>query len=179
LPQHLKLLSGDPLRERLVAHGTEVFRYRRNAPVFTFLTVLATACGVAAGWVYTASELRTYLGIGAFSVLLAAAVTVAVLVIYWTWFVNVHFLAVTTEELLIGRSYSAWSLSWRALNLKKMGFYNMDGNPTHGVLRVQLDGKAVRLHLFNPFAYVDNLERFMLQVLTRLRDHGGPDSPGG
>lgn len=172
MPQHLKLLSGDPLRARLVARDTEVFRYRRNTPVFTFLTVLATACGVAAGWVYTASELRTYLGIGAFSVLLATAVTVAVLVVYWTWFVNVHFLAVTSEELLIGRSYSALSLSWRDLNLQRMGFYDMDGHPAHGVLRVQVGEKTVRLHLFNPFAYVDNLERFMLQVLTRLRDHG-------
>lgn len=168
--QYLKHLSGDPLRERLVAHGTEIFRYRRNAPVFTFLTVLSTACAVAAGWIYTSSELRTYLAIGAFSVLLASAVTVAVLVIYWTWFVNVHFLAVTQHELLIGRSYSAWSLSWRGLDLQRMGFYDMDGHPAHGVLRVKLDGSTVRLHLFNPFAYVENLERFMFQVLTRLRD---------
>ena len=87
----LRRLSGDQLRAHLIDSKAEVFRYRRNAPVFTFLTVMAIICGVAAGWGYT-HELRTYASIGLFSVLLATAITISSLVVYWTWFVNVHFL---------------------------------------------------------------------------------------
>lgn len=164
-----RILRGDDL-ERVLAHrGTEIFRYRSNRPGFIFLSTLVMILVGLAVFIYS-DGLTTTLSLAVFSLVVTVALAISSLVAYWTYFARVHFLAVTEQELIVGHRREGLRIAFEDLDLHKLGIEALDGSSTHGILNVHTADSEVPLHLFSPFASLDNLEGFMFQVLTKLTD---------
>jgi hypothetical protein len=164
------VLTGDELASVLSRQGTKVFRYQSNRPGFIFLSVVAAVLVGIATFIHL-DGLGTTLSIVMFSLVVTLALALTTLIGYWTYFARVHFLAVTADELVVGHSRRGYRIPFADLDPHKLGLDQLDSSPTNGILTVQTAKTEVRLHLFNPYAYVENLEGFMFHVLTRLNEH--------
>jgi hypothetical protein len=165
----IQLLHGPAADEALAEEPTESFGYQMNkfsvgALVGLGLVVLL---GAFLTWVFTRldSALFTTLFVG----LMVAGMTLLSYGSYWMNFTRDSFVAVSPTYLFVGRKGRLWRIAWSLLDAKAMGFHDLTMTRMTGFLDLNVAGQHVKVHLFNAFAFLENIEVLMLHILEHLK----------
>ncbi|MBA2664720.1 MAG: hypothetical protein H0U74_20705 [Bradymonadaceae bacterium] len=168
----LHLLHGPAVQGALEAETVdEMFRYELNKYAAGALLGLGVLCllGAFGTWIFT--RLNASLWATLFVLLMLAGLSFCSMASYWVNFVRDSFVAVSANFLFVGRSERAWKIDWSLLDKRALGLHAMELSPLKGGLVIEVAGQRIKLHLFNAFAYLVDIQTFMLHVLQRLKPH--------
>jgi hypothetical protein len=155
----------------LKRHPTVLYRYQPNRPGFVFLMVLACFAGAIGVWMWFTGGLTSLVQTLAIAALLGAAVSLTLVVGYWTYFTKVHWVAASDRHLLVGKGRDVTAIEWAALDVRDIDFSGSKGDDRFlGVLSLRLGKDRVKLRLFNGFAVLRNLQGFISTLLERVRE---------
>jgi hypothetical protein len=164
-------LRGDDMDAYLRRHPTVLYRYQPNRPGFIFLMVLASFAGAIGVWMWATGGLTSIPQTLLIGALLAVAVSLTVVVGYWTYFTRVHWVAASDRHLLVGKGRHVTAIEWNALDVGNLDFAgSSDGDRFLGVLSLRLGQQRVKLRLFNGFAVLRNLQGFISTLLSHVRE---------
>lgn len=164
-------LRGDDMDAYLRRHPTVLYRYQPNRPGFVFLMVLATLAGAIGVWIWVTAGLATLGHTLAIAALLGTAVSLTLVVGYWTYFTRIHWVATSDRHLLIGKGRHVTAIEWDALDLNDLDFAGERGDDGFlGVLAMRAGEGRVKLRLFNGFAVLRNLQGFISTLLEHVTD---------
>lgn len=166
-----KLQLIDKAQTELVLEDPKVrrFYYRFNKPASTLLLVVSgiLLAGAAATWWY--SRLITFWWFGLCALLVLASLGVLAFIYKWAKFTDDHFLAMSATHLYIGDEGNAWKIDWELLDARALGFDVMDTTRFNGLMAVDVGGQSIPMRLYHPLTYIEDLQGFMVEVLTHLQ----------
>lgn len=145
------------------------FYYRFNKPASTLLLVVSgiLLASAATTWWYTG--LITFWWFGLCALLVLASLGVLGFIYKWAKFTDEHFLALSSTHLYIGDEGSAWKIDWSLLDARALGFEQMDTTRFNGLMAVDVAGQNIPMRLYHPLTYIEDLQGFMVEVLTHLQ----------
>ena len=173
-------MHGREMDEYLRKHPTVLYRYRPNRPGLVLLLAMAAV----AGGFSVATLLSDGMGgawyWGTVIVLTAAAAILLGLVLYWAYYIHVHYVATSDRHLILGVGTQVVAIDWAKLDARSLDFGALDEDgQVKGVLRVRLSDYTCRLRLFSRYAVLENLHAFIATMLTRMQgDEELSDDPG-
>lgn len=164
----LLLHEGD-VRRALVGFEGRAYHYVRNVAgervllVFAGLFLAAAACVV---WMTGAAILPWRI-----AVVVCAVASMALLWFVATWHrrAGSSFVALDQEHLFVGDRKRAWRVAWEMLDVQSMGFDKFSTQSGRGALDLQVGGQQIELILYHPLMHLEDLQGFMVEVLTMLK----------
>ena len=165
----IQLLDEAQVKRVLEDPRTRRFYYTFNKPGSAFLLVVSglMLAGAAATWWQTG--LITFWWFGLAALLALGALGLLAFIYTWAKFTDKHFLAMTHQHLYLGDEGNAWRIAWELLDAQALGFDAMDTNRLSGLMIVKVAGQQLPLRLYHPLVCVDDLQGFMVEVLTHLQ----------
>lgn len=145
------------------------FFYQFNKPGSVLLLIVSGICLACAAATWYHTRLITFWWFGLCALLSICSLAVLAFIYKWAKFTDDHFLALTKDHLFIGDEGNAWKIAWELLDARALGFEGMDTTRFNGLMLVQVAGQAIPMRLYHPLAYVEDLQGFMVEVLTHLQ----------
>lgn len=149
----------------------EAFGYRVNRLGFSVILVLGGIMLAAAGSIYTTQGLTQPLWTAILGGLVGGGLYLAVNLARWYAFQRTHFVAISSRRLYVGRETRMWSIDWRVLDPDALGLNSMDTSTISGSMTLDVGGQSIDLELYNAYCYLEDIQGFMLEVLTQLKQH--------
>lgn len=174
----IQLLSGPSINEALEETAVRhLFRYELNSATLGVLLVLGGLFFVGAGYLWFGPGLGGTSTAG-FVATLLGGMTFFSMAAFWGNFGNSQFIAISDDFLFVGDDESAWRIHWSLVNRDTLNFDDMTSSRFRGKIHVQAAGQNIEIPLYTPFAYVEDLEGLMFELLQRLDSEGG-EAPVG
>ncbi|MFU8804531.1 MAG: hypothetical protein ACNA8W_12025 [Bradymonadaceae bacterium] len=179
----IQLLHGPEADEVLDAESVEAFNYQINKAGIGFALGGGLIFLLAAFVTWLLTRLDGALATTGFVILMLIGLGLCSLVSHWMTFVKDSFIATSPQYFFVGRKGRVWRISWSILNKRAMGFHEMELSPLKGFLDLKVAGQNVKVHLFNAFAILDDIQGLMLHILEHLKEHdddedlSSPDAP--
>ncbi|MFB6263595.1 MAG: hypothetical protein ABEL76_08235 [Bradymonadaceae bacterium] len=169
--ERMRLLHEGEVREALAGRDDlEVYRYRMNKPVVAVAAVVALLLfGLAALLVWN-EGLAGWQWIATFVWLVSGGVTAVGLCGYWYAFARSRLIGVGPEALYVGREQRAWAIDWELLDAETLGLERMEVSSGRGQLDLTVGGQKIRLHFYNAFVRLEDLQELMYVLLQRVDD---------
>lgn len=164
----LELLAGPAAHRALSDAGATTYRYELNRAGLTMALGLAAVFYAGGGLCYWQTRLAEPGWTVVFVALMFAGVGLTALAAYWHQFANQQLVGVSDSRLFVGNEKALWAIAWDLLDRRTMGFENLQMTRLRGALQMRVAGQEIRLHLFNVFAYIADLEGLMHGVLSHL-----------
>lgn len=165
----IQLLSGSAATDALNDEPLEArFGYVLNGFAAGTALGLGLACLMAAAGIWYATRFAHTGWTAGFAVAIVLGLTLLSTASYWQSFVREGLIAVSANYLFVGRKDRLWRVDWSLLDRRSMGFEDMALSPLQGFLRMRVAGQQIRVHLFNAFAYLEDVEGLMRHVLEHL-----------
>lgn len=169
----LLLLHDGDVRRAVLDFEGQVFHYTLNKRGLRMLLVASGLALAGAVAIYVWMTFVSLLWFLASAALVVAAVVTLVTVWRWDTFSKTGFLALDDDYFYVGTSKRAWRISWELLDARALGFEEYSSERLSGLLKMQVAGQQIDLHLYHPLAYVDDLQGLMFALLSHMK--GGPD----
>lgn len=164
----VRLIEKEEVLTWIRRDGVRGYRYRPNAPGSWFLIVtglIALALAAVLAW---RSGLALWIHTAGFAVLSAYTLWSFWIVGHWNLFAARNYVGVSEDELLIGRGSRAYVVPRSRLNRETVRVEDMRrGSLTH-VLPLEVGTYRADVHLFGPFANMENVQQFIAEVLESL-----------
>lgn len=74
------------------------------------------------------------------------------------------------DHLYIGDNQEAWRLGWDILTIENMGFESARSNRLTSALKIELAGQRIPMFLYNPLAFIGDLQGLMGDILFKLQE---------
>ncbi len=164
----LLLHEGD-VRRALVDFDGKAYHYVRNVAGERILLVFAgILLAAAAGIVFFTGAVILPWRI-AVVLCAVACLSLGWFVVKWHKQAGSSFVALDEEHLFIGDRKRAWRVAWELLDVKSMGFEQFSTQSGQGVLNLNVGGQSIELILYHPLMHLEDLQGFMVDVLTMLK----------
>ena len=173
----LELLSGPAIDAALEAQGATVYRYVVNNAGLYLALGLALVFYIFGGICFWQTGLSGPFSMLAFVALMFSGVGLTAVAAYWHQFATQQLVGISPGYLFVGGPKATWVIAWELLDRRAMGFETMEMTRLRGALQMHVAGQDIRLHLFNPIAYLSGIEPFTAGVLQHLQL--GEDLPAG
>jgi len=106
---------------------------------------------------------------GLCALLVLASLGVLSVIYKWAKFTDEHFLAMSASHLYISDEGNTWKIAWELLDARALGFDAMDTTRFNGLMAVDVGGQSIPMLLYHPLTYIEDLQGFMVEVLTHLQ----------
>jgi hypothetical protein len=166
---NVQLLDEKQLKDTLATEGVEVFRYHLNHIGYTLILGVGALMLAAAGYVWWSSALAEPLWQAVFAGLIGGGLLLSIHAAYWYTFANTRFVGVSDDKLIIGRHRKAWMIDWQVLDTQTLGFDQMNATAVRGALDIDVGGQQLKLHLYNAYVFLDDIQAFMYSLLRQLQ----------
>lgn len=178
--EKLRLVHGPEVGLELQQSGVQVHRYVLNMPGLYLMVAIALAAYLTCGVLWFGGFLGELWLKGIFALALVLGIVASLVVSYWKGFGEKRFIAVSPDYLMIGEDATrAWLVAWELLDLQKLGLTDMHVSKAGGRLKIDVAGQTIPVVLFSPFAYLEDPQSFMHEVLTRLGNDEQTSAPNG
>lgn len=168
----IQLLSGPAVQQALHDEpGAQLYRYQLNVPILGLALALGLIFLVGAAILFFVTGLGGYYTAG-FVAMIALGLTLCSMVSFGSNFARKHFIATTDDSLLVGRNDNAWRVEWALITRQTLDFAGMTLSPTRAKLDLRTAGQHIEIPIFTPFAFLNDLESLMFEILQRV------DGPG-
>jgi len=167
----LELLHGPDIQKILDREDVDVYGYVLNMPALYFIVGLALVFYGLGAYCWWQTHLTHTVWKALFGTAMLLGGALSVLALYWHHFATTRFLAIAEDRLFVGGKERLWSIDWDLLDADKMGFQQMELSRLRGILNIRVGGQDVRLHLFNAFAVLADIQGFMYAVLSKLESN--------
>lgn len=166
---NIQLLHGPAADEALAEEPHEAFSYQMNKAGIGFVVGGGALFLVSAlvTWLFT--RLGGALSTSLFVLFMVLGLTLFSLATHWMNFVRDSFVATSPSYLFVGHKGRVWRISWALLDARTMGFHDMELKTLKGFLDLRVAGQQVKIHLFNAFALLEDIQGLMLQILEHLQ----------
>lgn len=165
----LQLLSEHDLEQLMLTPNMVRFGYNFNRPGSIVMLVFSgiLLAGAVGLWLWTSfAQFWWFL---AAALMVIGAVGLWAYVYKWHTFTQTAFLALSEEHLYVGDASEAWRMSWSLLDPQTLGFDRLNPSRYSSTLTIDLAGQNIDMFLYNPLAHVNDLQGFMIEVLTQLQ----------
>lgn len=175
----IQLLSGSAVDQAL--EGTAVrhlFRYDLNPATLGVLLVIGGLSFLAAAYLWFGTGLGGGYTAGFITALIAGS-TFFSMASFWSNFSNSRFIAISDDFLFVGENdEKAWQIHWSLVDRDTLNFDEMKSSRFRGKINLEAAGQNIEIPLYTPFAYIEDLEGLMFELLQRLESEGG-EAPVG
>lgn len=164
----LELLSGPAVTAAIEQANATVYRYQVNNAGLVVALVIAVVFYAFAGLVFWQTDISEPIWFAAFIGVMFVGMGFTATAAFWHQFATQQLVAVSDERFFVGGPKATWAIAWEFLDAQAMGFETMEMTRLRGALRMHVAGQDIRLHLYNPIAYLADVQGFMHGVLSHL-----------
>ncbi len=173
---NVQLLDAKGVDEALQEGDVDVFRYQLNRLGYTLVLAIGGIMLAAAGFLWWQYGFSEDLWTAVFAGLVAGGLGLSVHAAYWYAFSSTHFVGVSDQKLLVGREEKAWSIDWSVLDVEALGLQRMNATAVKGVLEVQVGGEEIKIHLYNAYVFLEDIQALMSRLLEQLQSQQQADA---
>lgn len=166
---NVQLLDENGVNEALQEGDVEVFRYQLNRVGYTIVLLVGGLMLAGAGYIWWGTGLAENFWTAVFAGLTAGGLGLSIHAAYWYAFSSVHFVAVSDQKLVVGRQQKAWAIDWSVLDAEALGFEEMNNTAMRGALDVHVGGQDIKIHLYNAYVFLEDIQGFIFSLLKRLQ----------
>jgi hypothetical protein len=166
---NVQLLDTKGVDEALQGGDVDVFRYQLNRLGYTLILAIGGLMLAGAGFIWWQYGFSENLWTAIFAGLVAGGLGLSVHAAYWYAFAGTHFVGVTDDKLLVGREEKAWSIDWSVLDVDALGLQRMNATAAKGMLEVRVGGEEIKIYLYNPYVFLEDIQALMSSLLERLQ----------
>lgn len=166
----VQLLEGkQEVARALDGVDAEIFGYRINRLGFGTVVGMGLLMLAGAAAIWWQVGLGAAVWTAAFIGLIAGGLFMGAQAAYWYAFAKSHFVATTDDNLYVGRLEKAWAIDWSVLDAEALGFDKLDANTIRGSMQLAIAGEQIKLHLYNAYIFLEDIQAFMFNLLKRLK----------
>lgn len=164
----VRYIEKEEVLQWIKREGVRGYRYRPNIPGSWFLIICGVISLAIAAVLANHSGLVLLIHKLGFAVLAGFTLWAFWLVGHWMLFTARNYIGVSDDELLVGRGSRAYVIPRSRLTRETVRVDAMQrGKLTH-VLPIEVGTYKKDIHLFGPFANLQNLQQFIADVLESL-----------
>ena len=157
------------VEKTLMRDDVEAFSYVLNPLGFGMILLFGGTLLSAAGYIYFQYGLSQPMYTAIMAGLAGAGLAIGINVARWYVYQRTHFVAVSPAKLYVGKEDRMWSVDWEVLDAEALGFESLDISEMRGEMQIEAGGQTIDVHLYNAFCYLDDIQGFMLELLTQLK----------
>lgn len=174
----IQLLTGPAVDEGLEDEAVRhFFRYQLNPATLGLLLIFGGGSFVAAFYLWFWPGLGGSYTVG-FIIAILAGMTFFSMASFWGNFRNKRFIAISDDYLFVGKDEQAWRIHWSLVDRDTLNMDAMKTSRYQGRLYLDTAGQTIEIPLYTPFAFVEDIEGLMFELLQRLEAEGG-EAPVG
>ncbi|MFP4599023.1 MAG: hypothetical protein ACOC9J_02935 [Persicimonas sp.] len=173
---NVQLLDGKDVIRALKQADVELFHYGLNRIGYTLVVGLGALILAAAGAIWWQTGLDTSLWKAVFGGLMACGILMSIQAAYWYSFANTRFVGISEDKLFVGRKEKAWVIDWDVLDSESLGFDDMKATAVRGELEVNVGGEEFKIHLYNAYIFLDDIQGLTFSLLKRLQQEQDGES---
>lgn len=167
----VQLHHDSDVEKTLIRDDVEAFSYRLNALGFGMILLFGGTLLSATGFIYFQHGFSQPMFNAIMAGLGIAGLAISINVARWYDFQRSHFVAVSPDKLYIGEEERMWSIDWEVLDAEALGFEDLDISQMRGSMDIHAGGQTIDLQLYNAFCYLEDIQGFMLELLSQLKKH--------
>jgi hypothetical protein len=159
------------VEKTLLDDDVEAFSYELNTFGFGMILLFGGVLLSAAGYIYFQYGFSQPVYTAILAGLAASGLAIGINVARWYVYQRTHFVAVSPTKLYVGKEGRMWSIAWEVLDAEALGFESLDVSQMQGSMTIEAGGQSVDVHLYNAYCYLEDLQGFMLELLSQLKKH--------
>ncbi len=167
----VQLHHDSDVEKTLARDDLEAFSYTLNPLGFGMILLFGGTLLMAVGYIYFQHGFAQPMFNAIMAGLGGAGLAIGINAARWYAFQRTHFVAVSPDKLYVGKEERMWSIDWDVLDAEALGFDSLDVSQMRGSMEIKAGGQKIDVQLYNAFCYLDDIQGFMLELLSRLKDH--------
>jgi hypothetical protein len=167
----VQLHHDSDVEKTLASDHVEAFAYTLNPLGFGMILLFGGTLLSAAGYIYFKYAFTQPMFTAIMAGLAGAGLAIGINVARWYAFQRTHFVAVSPDKLYVGKEERMWSIDWDVLDAEALGFDSLDVSQMRGSMEIEAGGQKIDIQLYNAFCYLDDIQGFMLELLSQLKAH--------
>lgn len=171
---NVQLVDKKGVDEALEGSDVDVFRYQLNRLGYTLILAIGGIMLASAGFIWWQYGFSEKMWTAIFAGLIAGGIGISIHAAYWYAFAGTHFVGISDDKLLVGREEKAWSIDWSVLDIEALGLQRMNATAAKGVLEVRVGGEEIKIYLYNPYVFLEDIQALMSSLLERLQSQQQP-----
>lgn len=158
-------LSGEEVVAWIRRPGIKSFRYRPNVVGFWAIVLFGGLSLLASYLMIRWSSLATVADKISFVIAVSIGLYAISSAILGVRFSIRSYLAMSSDELLVGEGPDAWAIPLERLNRDTLRFDRMDAKRYSSSIPVELDGLSLSIHIAGVFSILRSPQGFMAELL--------------
>ncbi|MGM0555746.1 MAG: hypothetical protein ACQEVA_05120 [Myxococcota bacterium] len=171
----VQLHHDSDVEKTLARDDVEAFGYTLNPLGFGMFLMFGGTLLSAAGYIYFKYAFTQPMFTAIMVGLAGAGLVIGINAARWYAFQRTHFVAVSPDKLYVGEEERMWSIDWEVLDAEALGFDSLDVSQLRGSMEIEAGGQKIDLQLYNAYCYLDDIQGFMLEMLSQLKAHQHDD----
>ena len=167
----VQLYHDSDVEKTLARDDVEAFGYTLNPLGFGMIVFFGGTLLSAAGFIYFKYAFTQPMFTAIMAGLAGAGLAIGINAARWYAFQRMHFVAISADKLYVGKEERMWSIDWEVLDAEALGFDSLDVSQIRGSMEIEAGGQKIDVQLYNAFCYLDDIQGFMLELLSQLKAH--------